>query len=142
MAPLTQDDVDRMRDTLREKYNYDDMTDDHKMRFDSAFESRINEYREEGLIEDNNDDGTDPEDNGDNGEEDDGVMGNEMGRGRDQDKNKGSSENEYDDDPVSKSEYEQMDAQIPNDQERIDAERQRREEEAEKSERDHGDRSR
>lgn len=134
MAQYTQEDVDKMRDSLKEKYNYDNMSDEQKKKFDDTFDAEIDKYREQGIVENKNDADED-------GDDDSGDMENGMERERGRESG-GKEESKDDEDPVKKKENEQMDAQITDNQDRINAERQKKEEEAEKKDRDYGDRSR
>lgn len=137
MAQYTQEDVDKMRDSLKEKYNYDNMSDEQKKKFDDTFDAEIDKYREQGIVENKNDADEDGDD--DSGDMENGM---ERERGRESGGKEETEESKDDEDPVKKKENEQMDAQITDNQDRINAERQKKEEEAEKKDRDYGDRSR
>lgn len=133
MAQYTQEDVDKMRNSLKEKYNYDEMSDEHKRKFDDTFDKEIDEYRKQGIIEYKKDDETDATENDD---DDSGDMDNSIGRKRGEIVE--SSEDMSEEDAVKRKENEQIDAQIAYNQERIDAERRKKEEDAEKKDSDYG----
>ena len=62
MAQYTQEDVDKIRDSLRKKHDYENMPDDKKKEFDRKFDEEIENYRKQGIVEPKKNDTSDGDD--------------------------------------------------------------------------------
>lgn len=129
MAKLSDEQINQLRDEWKEKTGYDQMSDEDKAKFDKAFDEVVDKYQKKAEGSDSTDGTEDDDDNKanqGNGKEREIVAG-----GRTDGKEVKKEENS-DEDSVKKKEIEAANAEISENQRRMDAERQRKVDEAEK----------
>jgi len=141
MAKYTEEDLNKIRDNLKSKYNYDQRSDEEKKQIDDMIDSKFDEARKNGLVEGS---GDNDNDNTDNTDDDDVENDNDKDRERTPEGGGSKKEEEEktedtEEDAVKKKEMEKLDSEIGENQRKIDAEKQRKADEAEKKEKDRGD---
>ncbi len=132
MAQYTQEDVDKIRDSLRKKHDYEHMSDDKKKQFDKTFDAEIEKYRKQGIVESKKSDSDDDA-------ETDKIRENERMSAMTKDSKEKKERADHAEEARKQKEYDKIDNKIAEDQEKLDAERKRKADEAEKKDKDHGD---
>ncbi len=123
---LSDEKIENMREELKQRYNYDKMSDEGKKLFDKTFDDRIKQYKQD------NGDGDDSDDSTDNNVTADRGMNRERSKGGSSDGDK-KEDRKQDEDAVKQKELEAARARMLENQCRLEAEKQRRAEEAEQA---------